>query len=298
LIQYFGPDYELDVRPSNMENANSPEYLQKILSQVIDNLRNTQFAPSVQKTEIPPPLDGMDDEADAELDDLDEDENKDVRWTERRWDQNVEKDGELSESDDDEEAGNAGVRKNGRPRRRNIMDFQNANAVADDEMDSGTASPQNVNGSEKDVTSVPKTAEAELGGELGANAAAISSGVPSRRSTPAVAKVDEDGDIDMGDSSAVVADPSSAIEEQPATSRTTVATPPLSPTPNEGTKQADGQAASATITTEATNKATEPKDEEMIDEVVEKVAVVKEEGVAERETADIAAEAATEKDMD
>lgn len=28
--EYFGPDYKLDVRPSNMENMNSSEYLEKI----------------------------------------------------------------------------------------------------------------------------------------------------------------------------------------------------------------------------------------------------------------------------
>lgn len=28
--EYFGPDYKLDVRPSNMENLNTPDYLEKI----------------------------------------------------------------------------------------------------------------------------------------------------------------------------------------------------------------------------------------------------------------------------
>lgn len=28
--EYFGPDYKLDVRPSNMENMNKPDYLEKI----------------------------------------------------------------------------------------------------------------------------------------------------------------------------------------------------------------------------------------------------------------------------
>lgn len=48
VSQYFAPDFELDVRPSNMDNANSPEYLEKIKNQVIENLRRTSFAPSVQ----------------------------------------------------------------------------------------------------------------------------------------------------------------------------------------------------------------------------------------------------------
>ncbi|KAL8635727.1 MAG: hypothetical protein Q9226_009324 [Calogaya cf. arnoldii] len=39
--EYYAPDYELDVKPSNMDNANSREYLDKIQIQVIENLRST-----------------------------------------------------------------------------------------------------------------------------------------------------------------------------------------------------------------------------------------------------------------
>ncbi|KAI7882528.1 histone deacetylase [Lichtheimia hyalospora FSU 10163] len=46
--EYFGPDYKLDVRPSNMENMNSGDYLEKIKQQVFENLSRTRFAPSVQ----------------------------------------------------------------------------------------------------------------------------------------------------------------------------------------------------------------------------------------------------------
>ena len=51
--EYFGPDYKLDVRPNNMENMNSREYLDKILTQIRENLRHTTFAPSVQMQEVP-----------------------------------------------------------------------------------------------------------------------------------------------------------------------------------------------------------------------------------------------------
>jgi histone deacetylase 1/2 len=51
--EYYGPDYVLDVRPSNMQNANSPEYLKKILDQVLQNLSRTKFAPSVQLQDVP-----------------------------------------------------------------------------------------------------------------------------------------------------------------------------------------------------------------------------------------------------
>ncbi|PWZ01329.1 histone deacetylase, partial [Testicularia cyperi] len=46
--EYFGPDYRLDVRPNNMEDSNTREYLEKIKVQVFENLRQTAHAPSVQ----------------------------------------------------------------------------------------------------------------------------------------------------------------------------------------------------------------------------------------------------------
>lgn len=51
--EYFGPDYRLEVRSSNMNNANSPEYLNKVLNQVLQNLERTKFAPSVQLQPVP-----------------------------------------------------------------------------------------------------------------------------------------------------------------------------------------------------------------------------------------------------
>lgn len=50
-------------------------------------------------TDIPrhPILGGMDDEADDFMDDLDKDENKDTRFTQRRFDKYTEKAGELSD---------------------------------------------------------------------------------------------------------------------------------------------------------------------------------------------------------
>lgn len=46
--EYFGPDYRLDVRPNNMQDLNTREYLEKIKIQVFENLRQTAHAPSVQ----------------------------------------------------------------------------------------------------------------------------------------------------------------------------------------------------------------------------------------------------------
>ncbi|RAL00584.1 histone deacetylase RPD3 [Aspergillus ibericus CBS 121593] len=148
--EYFAPDYELDVRPSNMDNANTKEYLDKIRTQVVENLKRTAFAPSVQMTDVPrePLVEGMDDEADAILDDLDEDENKDKRFTKRRFDQYIEKPGELSDSEDEDEAAANGVRRQpGVLKRRNQVNYRNLD-VNDSGLESGMATPQ-------DASSIP-----------------------------------------------------------------------------------------------------------------------------------------------
>lgn len=127
-----------------MDNANTKDYLDKIRSQVVENLKRTAFAPSVQMTDVPrnPLLEGMDDDADDVLDDLDEDENKDKRFTQRRFDQYVEKPGELSESEDEEENAANGVRRQpGAIRRRNQTNYRNLDP-ADSGLDSGMATPQ------------------------------------------------------------------------------------------------------------------------------------------------------------
>lgn len=59
--EYYGPDYRLEVRTSNMPNANSPEYLKKILTQVLQNLSRTKYAPSVQIQDIPRDLEDLGD---------------------------------------------------------------------------------------------------------------------------------------------------------------------------------------------------------------------------------------------
>ena len=47
-FEYFGPDYQLDVKSSNMEDMNTPTYLTRIKSIVMDHLRQVGGPPSVQ----------------------------------------------------------------------------------------------------------------------------------------------------------------------------------------------------------------------------------------------------------
>ncbi|KAI1431758.1 hypothetical protein GGR50DRAFT_677697 [Xylaria sp. CBS 124048] len=137
--EYYGPDYELDVRASNMENANSPEYLEKIKNQLIENLRRTAHVPSVQMQDVPRhSLGALSDEEDAELDDLDEDENKDVRMTQRQWEQRIERDDEYEASDNEEMEKENGIHRT-RVSRRTFLDYRNS----DVEVDSGVVTPVN-----------------------------------------------------------------------------------------------------------------------------------------------------------
>ncbi|KAI1262926.1 histone deacetylase RpdA/Rpd3 [Xylariaceae sp. FL1019] len=139
--EYYGPDYELAVRASNMENANSPEYLEKIKNQLIENLRRTAHVPSVQMQDVPShSLGAMSDEEEAELDDMDEDENKDVRMTQRRWDQAIERDNEYEDSDNEDMDKANGVSRMERAaaNRRPFIDFRNS-----DGEESGVATPSN-----------------------------------------------------------------------------------------------------------------------------------------------------------
>lgn len=166
--EYYSPDFELDVKPSNMDNANSPEYLQKISAQILENLkRTTTFAPSVQAQEVPREPLGQPTGPDGEMETLDEQEdriddedadtesNKDRRYTQRLWDKKTERDDEFEDSEDEEIAGANGVKRQpGAPRRRGIMDYQNPHAPPGD---SGAGTPANedarsVNGDAADET--------------------------------------------------------------------------------------------------------------------------------------------------
>lgn len=46
--EYFGPDYELDVKCSNMEDLNTPGYLERIKNIAFEHLRHVGGPPSVQ----------------------------------------------------------------------------------------------------------------------------------------------------------------------------------------------------------------------------------------------------------
>ena len=96
--------------------------------------------------DIPRDIPGLNDieDQDAELDDLDEDENRDVRKSQRQQDKQIARDDEFSDSDDDDDDDAIGLdlsRQDLPGKRRNMMDFQNPMAVPDDQPLNGSPAP-------------------------------------------------------------------------------------------------------------------------------------------------------------
>ncbi|KAK8003328.1 hypothetical protein PG989_003047 [Apiospora arundinis] len=215
--EYYGPDYALDVRSSNMENANSPEYLEKIKNQLIENLKRTAHVPSVQMQDIPGNFGAtMTDEEEAELDDLDEDENKDVRMTEQRWDKQIEKPNEYEDSDNEEmDRANGVVSRTSGPKR--FQDYPKS----DGNDDSGAPTP--VNGAEGTVIKSKETDDTmdveepapEAEKEVQDEAAGISAQEEElKEAQQESAKVDNDGDVDMSEPAAEEQPKPDAVKEE------------------------------------------------------------------------------------
>ena len=200
--EYYAPDYELDVRPSNMDNANSREYLEKILSQVLENMRRTQHVPSVQMTDIPRESLGMNDEEEAAMDDLEEDLNADKRSTQRRRDNEVEKDGELYDSEDDimDDESHGPSRQPGRDMERARMNYRNIQDIGghDSGLDTGSAlnSPLPNSSLPDDDMNIdqPTTGAQTPDPANGVNGSAKVSGTQSPQTNEAA-----DGDVTMGE---------------------------------------------------------------------------------------------------
>ena len=292
--QYYAPDYELDVRPSNMDNANSEEYLQKIKVQVIENLKRTTFAPSIQMTDVPRDPEGMDDEADAILDDLDDDENPDQRNTKRRWDKYVEKDGELSESEDEDENDRNGARRQPNARKRlNMMDYQNYNAVPDDdEIVNDEDTPRRGRSRHGDRVEQPRATNGELNGNRNGNgnvsphssiahpdeSAGSDDASPEGSISPEDANVEDDVDMAEDADGSGTAPAVHASTEGPQE-----ATPPDSPP-----EIAAAPTAPAQIANHVRNDTMDEGD------TLEEPEAAKEEGREERELEDVDAEKSTE----
>ncbi|KAL1843847.1 hypothetical protein VTJ49DRAFT_7198 [Mycothermus thermophilus] len=250
--EYYGPDYELDVRSSNMENANSNEYLEKIKIQVIENLKKTAHAPSVQMQDVPRQGLGTTDEQEAEEDDRDEDTNKDVRVTQRQWEKRVERQDEFEESDDEDLARANGVFKPGGGPRHET----NYRQVKDDdtmEIDSGDATPAKPAAADPamdaDIEEALAGVIAEVARDEAEEAATAAAATAVEKSAPPPAKIDQDGDVDMAEAGPAEDKPADAEaaaaikkEEVEDISTAPEVTPSKRPVPEPATTAAAGAA--------------------------------------------------------
>ncbi|URE40897.1 histone deacetylase [Musa troglodytarum] len=75
-LGYYGPDYNIHVATSNMENKNSRKSLDDIKAKILDNLSKLQHAPSVQFQEWPTDMEL--DEEDENQEETNEDLNSDT----------------------------------------------------------------------------------------------------------------------------------------------------------------------------------------------------------------------------
>ncbi|KAF8213414.1 histone deacetylase complex, catalytic component RPD3 [Mycena galopus ATCC 62051] len=100
--EYFGPDYQLDVKSSNTDDMNTQAYLDRVKRIVMENLRHTGGPPSVQMSDIPTmPIDMALDDPGEETDLI----PPDTRRHRRLLDSRRQADGELSDSDDEGDGG-------------------------------------------------------------------------------------------------------------------------------------------------------------------------------------------------
>ncbi len=195
-----------------MDNANSREYLDKILTQVLENMKRTAHAPSVQMTDIPRDSLGMNDDDEAALDDLDDDEQIDSRTSQRRADKYIQKNGELSDSEDEEMDLDGDGRPSASRRRRVRQNFRHIMDVGGNdsgvETGSGMGTPQQASSVpdepademnvDDDLERIGQPTPSPQNGEL-VNGSAPASGPQSPvHDTPAVG----DGDVEMGDADA------------------------------------------------------------------------------------------------
>lgn len=137
-------------------------------------------------------LGGMNDDDEAALDDLDEDEYPDRRKTQRQFDKYVEKNGELSDSEDEEMNEANGIRKQlGEKVRRARINYRGIQDVNNDSgMDSGMGTPaagSSLPDIDNDVDMEETGASGAPSLQCAVNESALESGVASPQ---AVADVD------------------------------------------------------------------------------------------------------------
>ncbi|MDO9334353.1 MAG: hypothetical protein Q7T57_07530 [Dehalococcoidales bacterium] len=87
--EYYGPDFNLHIQPSNMENLNTPNYLQKQETFLLQALKDLPHAPSVQYSYQPPRDDGHEAREEIEKGKREHESMRDVRTSQIDADKSV-----------------------------------------------------------------------------------------------------------------------------------------------------------------------------------------------------------------
>jgi len=100
--EYYGPDFNLHIQPSNMENQNTPKYLDKTTAMLLEVLKGLPHAPSVQySTAIPREREDVEMSREEREEEERENEALDSRDGDREKDKRREQDSELFEDEKD-----------------------------------------------------------------------------------------------------------------------------------------------------------------------------------------------------
>jgi len=105
-FEYFGPDFKLHIAASNMPNQNTGEYVDRIRSRLLENLRMLPHAPGVQMADIPE--DGVDLKDDEELEKGDPDKRSNIKLLDKRVEPDNEFESGKSGNRNHSSAGGAG----------------------------------------------------------------------------------------------------------------------------------------------------------------------------------------------
>jgi len=102
-IEYYGPDFRLYVPPTNMENLNPREMLDKYTNKLTENIRRIGRPSVGPLNEIPPDI--FPDSEEDEDEEMDPDSRKNVRQMDKR----ISHKNELSDSDDEDHRHNMDI---------------------------------------------------------------------------------------------------------------------------------------------------------------------------------------------
>lgn len=98
-IEYYGPDFKLHIPSTNMENANTRDYLEKLKNKILENIRQIG-KPNATSHEIPP---------DQEISEDEDADDPDSRKNLRQLDKRISRSDELSESDESDSRRNEAI---------------------------------------------------------------------------------------------------------------------------------------------------------------------------------------------